>query len=59
MNKLSNYNFSQGTVVRNQTIEAIEGRQGTKEMLKKCKKTKFKNKGVLVKFPKKKTRFKN
>ena len=54
LNKLSKYNFSQGTVVRNKKVIAIEGKGGTEKMLRKCKSKKFKNKGVLVKFPKKK-----
>jgi len=54
LNKLSKYNFSQGTVVRNKKIIAIEGKGGTEKMLKKCKNKKIKNSGVLVKFPKKK-----
>ena len=54
LNKLGNYNFSQGTVVRNKKVIAIEGRDGTEIMLKKCKSIKYRNKGVLVKFPKKK-----
>ena len=54
LNKLGNYNFSQGTVVRNKKVIAIEGRGGTEKMLKKCKSKKYRNKGVLVKFPKKK-----
>ena len=54
LNKLGKYNFSQGVVVRNKKVVAIEGREGTKKMLMKCKSKKFRNKGVLVKFPKKK-----
>ena len=54
LNKLGKYNFSQGTVVRSNKIIAIEGRDGTEKMLKKCKSKKFTTKGVLVKFPKKK-----
>ncbi len=54
LNKLGKYNFSQGTVVRNRKVIAIEGRGGTEKMLKKCKSKKFRNNGVLVKFPKKK-----
>ena len=54
LNKLGKYNFSQGTVVRNNKIIAIEGRDGTEKMIKKCKNKKFRNNGVLVKFPKKK-----
>ena len=54
LNKLGKYNFSQGTVVRNKKVIAIEDKGGTEKMLKKCKSKKFKNNGVLVKFPKKK-----
>ena len=54
LNKLGKYNHSQGAVVRNNKIMAIEGRGGTEKMLKKCKSNKFINNGVLVKFPKKK-----
>ena len=54
LNKLGKYNYSQGTVVRNKKVIAIEGKGGTEKMLRKCKSKKYKNKGVLVKFPKKK-----
>ena len=54
LNRLGKYNFSQGTVVRNRKIVATEGKGGTQKMLKRCKSKKFRNKGVLVKFPKKK-----
>jgi len=54
LNKLGKYNFSQGTVVRNKKVIAIEDRDGTEKMLKKYKSKKFRNSGVLVKFPKKK-----
>ena len=54
LNNLKQYNFSQGVVVRSKKIIAIEGKDGTKKMLQKCKNKKFKNLGVLVKFPKKK-----
>ena len=54
LGKLGEYNFSQGTVVRNKKIIAIEGSGGTQIMLKKCRNKKFKNNGVLVKLPKKK-----
>jgi len=54
LNRLSKYTFSQGTVVRNKKVIAIEGKGGTQKMLKRCKSKKFRNKGVLVKFPKKK-----
>ena len=54
LNKLGKYNFSQAVVVRNKKIVAIEAKGGTHELLKKCKSKRFKNMGVLVKFPKKK-----
>ena len=54
LSRLGKYNFSQGAVVRNRKVVAIEGRGGTQKMLKRCKNKKFRNKGVLVKFPKKK-----
>jgi len=54
LNKLGKYNFTQGTVVRDGKVIAVEGKGGTQKMLRKCKSKKFKNNGVLVKFPKKK-----
>jgi len=54
LNRLGKYTFSQGTVVRNKKVIAVEGKGGTQTMLKRCKSKKFKKKGVLVKFPKKK-----
>ena len=54
LSKLGQYNFSQGVVVRNRKVVAIEGKGGTEKMLKKCKSKKFRKQGVLVKFPKKK-----
>ena len=54
LNKLGKYNFSQGAVARNNKVVAIEGKAGTQKMLHQCKSKKYKNKGVLVKFPKKK-----
>ncbi len=54
LNKLGRYTYSQGAVVRNRKVIAIEGKGGTQKMLKQCKSKKFRNKGVLVKFPKKK-----
>ena len=54
LNRLGNYNYSQGTVVRDKKVIAIEGRDGTEKMLKKCKRKKNTSNGVLVKFPKKK-----
>ena len=41
-------------MVRNGKVLAIEGKGGTQQMIKKCNNKKFKNKGVLVKLPKKK-----
>ena len=54
LNRLGKYNFSQGAVVRNKKIVAVEGKGGTQKMLKMCKKKRHENIGVLVKFPKKK-----
>ncbi len=54
LHKLSEYNFSQGVVVRNRKIISIEGNGGTKKMLERSRSKKFRNHGVLVKFPKKK-----
>ena len=54
LNNLRQYNFSQGVVVRNKKVISIEGKSGTKKMLEKSKSKKFRNLGVLVKFPKKK-----
>ena len=54
LNSLRQYNFSQGVVVRNKKVISIEGKGGTKKMLEKSKSKKFRNHGVLVKFPKKK-----
>jgi len=54
LNRLGQYNFSQGVVVRNKKVIAIEGKGGTEKMLKKSRNKKFMNHGVLVKFPKKK-----
>ena len=54
LSRLRKYNFSQGAVVRSRKVIAIESRDGTQKMLKRCKSKIFRNKGVLVKFPKKK-----
>ena len=54
LSKLNNYSFSQGSVVRDDKVLAIEGNGGTQEMLNKIKKKQGSAKGVLVKFPKKK-----
>ena len=54
LNNLRQYDFSQGVVVRNEKVISIEGKGGTKKMLETCRSKKFRNQGVLVKFPKKK-----
>jgi len=54
LNRLGKYTFSQGVVIRNKKVIAIEAKGGTQKMLKKCKSKKFRKNGVLVKFPKKK-----
>ena len=54
LNKLGKYNFSQGVFARNGKIIGIEGKGGTEQMLKNCRKSKTTDNGVLVKFPKKK-----
>ena len=54
LNNLKEYNFSQGVVIRNKKVVSIEGKGGTKIMLKNSRSKKFRNHGVLVKFPKKK-----
>ena len=54
LNKLNNYNFSQGAIVRNNKVLSIETSSGTESMLKKIKKKSNILKGVLVKFPKRK-----
>ena len=41
-------------MVRNEKVVSIEGKGGTKKMLEKSRSKKFRNHGVLVKFPKKK-----
>ena len=54
LNNLKEYNYSQAVVVRNKKVISIESKGGTKKMLEKSKSKKFRNHGVLVKFPKKK-----
>ena len=54
LNRSGKYNFSQGVIARNRKVIAVEGKDGTQKMIKKCKSKKFRNTGVLVKFPKKK-----
>jgi UDP-2,3-diacylglucosamine hydrolase len=54
LNKLNNYSFSQGAIIKNNKVLAIEGNDGTHKMLKRIKKKEKKLKGILAKFPKKK-----
>ena len=54
LNKLNNYSFVQGVVVRKNKILAFEGNDGTQKMLQKIKRKQKIPQGVLVKFPKKK-----
>ena len=54
LGKLGKYTFSQGTIVRNNKVVVIEGKGGTERMLKISRTKTQRNKGVLVKFPKKK-----
>ena len=54
LNNLGQYNFSQGVVVRNKRLISVEGKGGTKKMLKNSTSKKFRNHGILVKLPKKK-----
>src|SRR6056300_1709627 len=54
LNSLRQYNFSQGVVVRDNKVVAVEGKGGLKRCSKKSRNKKIKNLGVLVKFPKKK-----
>ena len=52
LSALGKYNFSQGAVVRNKKVIAIESKGGNEQMLIKCKSKKKNYSGVLVKFPK-------
>jgi hypothetical protein len=54
LSKLGKYTFSQGTIVRNNKVVAIEGKGGTERMLKRNRSKIQRYKGVLAKFPKKK-----
>ncbi len=54
LSKIGKYNYSQGIIVRNNNVIQIEGKLGTKNMLKKCKPLRGHKSGVLVKLPKKK-----
>ena len=54
LNNLKEYNYSQAIVIRNNKIVSIEGKGGTKKMLENSKSKKYRKRGILVKFPKKK-----
>ncbi len=54
LSKLNSHSFSQGTVIRNNKIMAVEGNRGTQKMLSEIKNKKKPLNGVLIKFPKKK-----
>ena len=54
LNRSNHYSYSQGVVIRDRKVLAIEGKGGTQKMLEKIKKKQNISKGVLVKFPKKK-----
>jgi len=54
LHKLSGYNYSQGLIVRNNKIIAIEGKYGTDKMILAYKNKNIKKQGILIKFPKKK-----
>ena len=51
---LDKHDFSQGIIIRDRKVLAIEGKGGTANMIKNCKTNFFFNDGVLVKFPKEK-----
>ena len=53
LNKSKPYSYIQAAVGRNNSV-ILENRKGTQNMLRRIKKNKNKNNGVLVKFPKKK-----
>jgi len=54
LSRLNNYSYTQATVVRKNKVLAIEGNDGTQNMLQKIKKENKFSRGVLVKLPKKK-----
>ena len=57
LKNINQYNHSQAVIVRNKKVVSVEGKGGTKKLLEKSKSKKFRNHGVLVKFPKKKQDF--
>ncbi len=54
LKKSGNFSFVQGVVCRNNKIIALEGRGGTKSMMRSVKKINKIQSGVLIKYPKKK-----
>ena len=54
LKKSASFSFVQGVISRNKKIVAVEGKEGTKKMIKQVKNLKKTPNGVLVKFPKKK-----
>ena len=56
LKKSNQFNHTQEAISRDNTV-ILEGQDGTQKMLKKIKKDKNINKGVLVKFPQKKQDF--
>ena len=52
LKKIGKYNFTQGVVIRNNKVIAIEDKGGTEKMLKKCNNIKNKLNGILIKYPK-------
>ena len=54
LNKLPPYDFSQAIVINNKKIIAVEKKNGTEQMLEKCRKFKHYSGNILIKYPKKK-----
>tara|TARA_B100000767_G_scaffold23828_1_gene21087 strand:+ start:439 stop:1110 length:672 start_codon:yes stop_codon:yes gene_type:complete len=58
LNNSNPYSHTQGLIIRDNRLLVKESLEGTKKMILSIKKTKI-NSGILIKFPKKKTRFEN
>ena len=54
LNRLNEYSYSQGLVIRDNKVLITEGNSGTQNMLKKIRRKKNFPQGILVKLPKKK-----
>ena len=54
LKRLNSYSFTQGAIVRNKKVIALEGIEGTQKMLQKIKSKQKTLNGILAKFPKKK-----